>query len=163
MVVVKRSSVTLSHPGRQVHHGVGRLPRETHQGQRQTSLCCCLTPATVSSYAGGTCSDTCFLTQAKPLFRFLVDHSLVQISTVRFGLHLPVVVSRKTLNKYLFDVSQTSMSSLLLGSLSELIDPTALASLGFESLSSISLVFPPLLCSRWGLVLASKVQILFYV
>ena len=41
-----------------------------------------------------------------------------------------------------FAVFQASMSSLLLGSPYELRDPTALTSLEFESLSSISLVFP---------------------
>ena len=49
------------------------------------------------------------------------------------------------------------MSSLLLGSSSELRDPTALFSLGFESLSSISLAFfsPSLLCLGIGSGLSS--------
>ena len=39
------------------------------------------------AYAGEQRSDTCLLTQAKPLCKFLVDRLLVQISTVRTGLH----------------------------------------------------------------------------
>ena len=95
----------------------------------------------MSSYAGEKWSDTSFLTQAKPLHRFLVDHFLVRIKNSSFRA-APVVVSSNALNKCSFAVSQASMSSLLLGSSSELRDPSVFTSLGFESLSSISLAFP---------------------